>query len=161
MIKDNALESVREAIEDRNLMNAVKNMENYLAVHPHQINSDRLFAIKSDYQMMIDYWRKGYKDPELPQLYEKLLTRMYRLYANILTKVSVLKSPLMASLYMKANLSPRDWSVQVVREQLEKFVSDVALLELEPQHTAKEHRKTLYKNHTQFMCELFAHILTS
>jgi tetratricopeptide (TPR) repeat protein len=49
----------------------------------------------------------------------------------------------------------------VVREQLEKFVSDIALLELEPQHTVKERRKALHQQHTQLMTELFAHILTA
>lgn len=159
MFSDDTLECVKSALAELNLMSAIKYMENYLAVHPHQINSDRLFAIKSDYQMMIDYWRKGYKDPELPQLSQKLLHRMYVLYANVETNARVLKSPLMASFLMKANLSPRDWSVQVVREQLEKFVSDVTLLELEPPHTVNERRKNLYQQHNQMMTYLFAHIL--
>ena len=161
MFRDDTLERVEGALSGLDLMCAIKDMENYLAAHPHQINSDRLFAIKTDYQMMIDYWRKGYKDPELPQLYHKLLHRMYVLYANVYTNARVLQSPLMASLFMKANLSPRDWTVQVVREQLEQFVSDVALLELEPQHTVKERRKALYQQHTQLMTELFSHILTA
>lgn len=161
MFRDDTLNNVLGALEGKDLMCAIKDMENYLAAHPHQINSDRLFAIKTDYQMMIDYWRKGYKDPELPQLYHKLLHRMYVLYANVMTNARVLQSPLMASLFMKAHLSPRDWSVQVVREQLEKFVSDIALLELEPQHTVKERRKALHQQHTQLMTELFAHILTA
>ena len=97
MFSDDTLECVKSALAELNLMSAIKYMENYLAVHPHQINSDRLFAIKSDYQMMIDYWRKGYKDPELPQLSQKLLHRMYVLYANVETNARVLKSPLMAS----------------------------------------------------------------
>ena len=161
MFRDDTLEKVLGALKGKDLMCAIKDMENYLAAHPHQINSDRLFAIKTDYQMMIDYWRKGYKDSELPQLYHKLLHRMYVLYANVMTNARVLQSPLMASLFMKAHLSPRDWSVQVVREQLEKFVSDIALLELEPQHIVKERRKALHQQHTQLMTELFAHILTA
>ena len=161
MFSDETLDRVERALADNDLMCAIKDMENYLAAHPHQINSDRLFAIKTDYQMMIDYWRKGYKDPEAPQLYQKLVRRMYVLYANIATNARVLQSPMMASLFMKANLSPRDWSVQVVREQLEKFVSDVALLELEPPHTVKERRKALHQQHTQLMTELFSHILTA
>ena len=104
----------------RDLWQAIKHMENYLALHPHQINSDRLFAIKTDYQMMMEYWRNGFKDPQVPQLYEKLLHRMYVLYANVATNARILQSPLLASLLMKVHMSPRDWSIQVVREQLEK-----------------------------------------
>ena len=94
MFRDDTLNNVLGALEGKDLMCAIKDMENYLAAHPHQINSDRLFAIKTDYQMMIDYWRKGYKDPELPQLYHKLLHRMYVLYANVMTNARVLQSRL-------------------------------------------------------------------
>jgi len=161
MFKDEILESVADSLYEGHLAGAIKNMENYLALHQHQINSDRLYAIKADYQVMIDYWRKGYKDPQLPQLLLKLMQRMYVLYGNVSTNARVLQSPIMSSLFMKAHLSPRDWSVQVVREQLEMFVSDVALLDLEPPHTTAEKRRELYKKHGQLMSEIFAHILTS
>lgn len=161
MIKDVTLVKVYHSISCNDLMCAIKEMENYLALHPHQINSDRLYAIRADYQMMIDYWRKGYKDPQINELYIKLLQRMYMLLANVVIKTRSLQSPLLASLFIKANLSPRDWSVQVVREQLETFVSDIALLELEPPHTIAERRKQLFQQHYQLLNEVFAHILTS
>lgn len=161
MVKDPILNYIYSNLSIRDLNGAIKCMENYLALHPHQINSDILYAIKADYQVMIDYWRNGYKDPQLPQLYEKLLYRMYTLYGNVETNSRVLRSPLLSSLFMKAHLSPRDLTVQVVREQLESFVSNIALLELDPPHTVAERRKALYQQHTQLMSELFAHILTS
>ena len=161
MKQDELLSSISADIEVRDLWRAIKHMENYLALHPHQINSDRLFAIKTDYQMMMDYWRKGYKDPQQPQQYEKLLHRMYVLYANVTTNARVLQSPLLASLLMKVHMSPRDWSIQVVREQLESFVSDIAMLDLEPKHTAQERRKNLHRQHHQLLSELFAYILTA
>ena len=161
MKRDDILSSIYEYISDRYLSDAIREMESYLAVNPHQINSDRLFAIKTDYQVMMDYWRNGYKDPQLPQLYDKLLRRMYVLYANVATNDRVLHSPFLASLFMRAHLSPRDWAVQVMREQLESFVSDIAMLDLEPQHTTQERRKELYRQHHQLIGDIFAHILTS
>ena len=161
MKQDETLKKVYSFLSVRELSNAIERMENYLALNPHQINSDRLFAIKTDYQVMQDYWRHGYKDPQLPQLYDKLLRRMYVLYANVATNDRVLHSPFLASLFMRAHLSPRDWSVQVLKEQLESFVSDVAILDLEPAHTSKERRKELYAQHQQLIGDIFAHILTS
>lgn len=161
MFQDDTLDNVYDHLAEKNLQGAVNQMEEYLALHPHQINSDRLYAIKADYQMMIDYWRKGFKDSQLPQLYQKLLHRMYVLYANIITNARVLNSPILSSLMMKARLSTRDWSIQVIREQLESFVSDVAMLGLEPQHTVQEHRKQVYLQHNQLICEFFAHIMTA
>ena len=161
MKENDILKSVYECLSDRQLNDAIEEMENYLAVNPHQINSDRLFAIKTDYQVMKDYWRNGYKDPQMAQLYDNLLRRMYVLFANVSTNARVLQSPFLASLFMRAHLSPRDWSVQVMREQLEAFVSDAAMLDLEPSHTSKERRKELYRRHHQLIGDIFAHILTS
>lgn len=161
MRQEETLKKIYEYLSVRALNGAILRMENYLAMNPHQINSDRLFAIKTDYQVMKDYWRKGFKDPQLSQQYDKLLRRIYVLYANVYTNARVLHSPFLSSLFMRAHLSPRDWSVQVLREQLESFVSDVAMLELEPPHTSQGRRKELYRNHYQLMGDIFAHILTS
>ena len=161
MKQDKTLLAIYDALTVRSLNDAIQRMEYYLTVNPHQINSDRLFAIKTDYQVMKDYWRKGYKDPQLAQQYDKLLRRMYVLYANVSTNARVLHSPFLASLFMKVRLSARDWSVQVMKEQLESFVSDVAMLDLEPPHTSQERRKELYRQHHQLMSEIFAYILTS
>ena len=83
MVRNEALDTVLDHLLNRNLGEAIVAMDNFLAVHPHQINTDRLFAIKTDYQLMADYWRRGFKDPQLPQLYDNLLRRMYVLYANM------------------------------------------------------------------------------
>ena len=161
MEQDRTLYKVYLSLSARELYTAIMCMENYLAVNPHQINSDRLFAIKTDYQVMQDYWRRGYKDPQLPQLYDKLLYRMYVLYANVSTNHRVLHSPFMSGLFMRTHLSPRDWSVQIMREQLESFVSDVAMLDLEPPHTSQERRKELFSQHHKLIGDIFAHILIS
>lgn len=161
MKQNEKLQDIFNDLLVKSLSDAITHLENYLALNPHQINSDRLFAIKTDYQVMKDYWRKGYKDPQLTNLYDKLVRRMYVLYANVSTNDRVLHSPFLASLFMRAHLSPRDWSVQVLRDQLELFVSDIAMLDLEPPHTIIERRKELYRQHYQLMGDIFAHILTS
>ena len=155
------LSQVYEDICIDDLRSAIKDMENYLALHPHQINSDRLYAIKADYQMIIDYWRKGYKDPQAPLLISKLRQRMYELYGNVAHNVWVLKWPQLSYLFSKVHLSARDWSIQFLKEQLESFVSDVAMLDLEPPHTAKERRKQLYQEHEALISDIFAYILTT
>jgi hypothetical protein len=49
----------------------------------------------------------------------------------------------------------------VLREQLESFVSDIAMLELESPHISHVRRQELYQQHYQLMGDIFAHILTS
>lgn len=161
MIRNEALNNVFHQLLTRDLGEAIVAMENYLAVHPHQINSDRLHAIRTDYQLMADYWRHGFRDPQLPTLYDNLLKRMYVLYANIASNYTIRHTPYLSAILFKSHVSVRDWSPSVIREELESFVSDVAMLGLEPPHTAEPKRKELYVRHHQSMVELFDYILTS
>ena len=161
MVNNEALNLIRTHLLRRDLGEAIVAMDNFLAIYPHQVNADRLFAIKSDYQLMADYWRRGYKDPQLPHLYGTLLKRMYVLYANIANAYNIRHTPLLTSLYYRGHMSARDWSPQNIREELESFVSEVAMLELEPPHTAEPKRKELYTRHFQSMAEMFYYILTS
>ena len=62
-------------IKNHNLSGAITELEAFLAAHPHQVNSDRLHAIRTDMQLMADYWKRGFKDPQLPSLYQKLMQR--------------------------------------------------------------------------------------
>lgn len=161
MVQNEALNLILTQLLRRNLGEAIVATDIFLAVHPHQVNTDRLFAIRTDYQLMTDYWRKGFKDPQLSNLYDTLLKRMYVLYANIANAYNIRHTTLLTSLYYKAQMSARDWSPQTIREGLESFVSDVAMLELEPPHTAAPRRKELYERHYHSMVELFDYVLTS
>ena len=125
MILHDGLNPVLEALKDRNLGEAISAMETFLSVHPHQINSDRLHAIHTDFKVMSDYWRQGYKDPQIGLLYDNLLRRMYVLYANIQVNHSVRHSSYLSSLFLKAHGTPRDWSPLAIKESLENDVSEL------------------------------------
>ena len=161
MIQNEALNLVLDRLIERNLGEAIQAMESFLSVHPHQVNTDRLFAIKTDYQTMIDYWRRGFKDPQLNSLYDKLLQRMYVLYTNIAISYAIGHSSFLSSIHMRVHVSARDWSPQVIREDLESFVSDVAMLSLETGRMAQDNRREIYVRHQQLMAGLFDFILTS
>lgn len=161
MVQSESLNQVFDYLKDRRLGEAIQTLEAFLSVHPHQINTDRLFAIRTDYQLMADYWRRGFKDPQLPSLYENLLQRMYVLCSNIAINYSVRHTPYMSSLMLKAYMTPRDWSPQVIREDLESFVSDIAMADLEPEHVSETKKKGIYMRHQESMVVLFDYILTS
>lgn len=161
MRQHEGLAQVYDRLVSRDLGGAIVMMESFLAVHPHQINTDRLYAISSDYQMMADYWKHGFKDPQLQSLYDNLLRRMYELYANINVNYAVRHSPYLSSLFLKAHMTPRDWSPQVIKEDLESFVSDVALLGLEQSHLSESRRLEIYKRHQLSLVELCDFIMTS
>ena len=159
MAKNQALLLIEDGLLTRNLGMAITATDNFLAVHPHQIDTDRLFAIKTDYRLMTDYWRRGFKDPQLSELYNTLLKRMYVLFANIANAYSIRHTPLLSTLSYQAHASARDWSPQNIKDALEAFVSEVAMLDLEPAHTAAPKRQELYARHHRLMVDLFDYII--
>lgn len=160
MILHDGLNPVLEALKDRNLGEAISAMETFLSVHPHQINSDRLHAIHTDFKVMSDYWRQGYKDPQIGLLYDNLLRRMYVLYANIQVNHSVRHSSYLSSLFLKAHGTPRDWSPLAIKESLENDVSEGAMLDLEGLAEDDPKRNDFYKRHYDSMVDLCAYLIT-
>jgi tetratricopeptide (TPR) repeat protein len=97
---------------------------------------------------MTDYWKRGYKDQQATSLYENLLHRMYALYVQVKIGCGGLIS------------IPRQPSDDL-KVQLESFVSDVAMLELEPPHTRKEKEKSVYLKHHSILKDWFDYLLFS
>ena len=58
-------------------------------------------------------------------------------------------------------MTSRDRQPQTITAELEAFVQDVAVLQLEPEHQVKEKLKNLYRKHQYVMTDLFDYILTS
>ncbi len=156
-----SLKEVLGHLEARNLSAAINGLESFLSVHPNQINSDRLHAVRTDYQLMADYWKRGFKDPQLPALYQSLLQRLYVLCANISRSYAIGHNSFLSSIYLRQHMSARDWSPQNIRGELETFVSDVAILELESPQQRETKQRELYRQHQHDMNVLFDQILTS
>ena len=142
------LQDVYGYLLNRNLSSALDAMEIYLSVHPLDINRDRLYAIRSDFLLMTDYWKRGYKDQQATSLYENLLRRMYALYVQVRLGRGGL---------IGLSRQPSD----DLKEQLEGFVSDVAMLELEPPHTRKEKEKAVHLKHHNLLKDWFDYLLQS
>ena len=156
-----SLKDIFSRLESRNLSAAIAELEAFLSVHPHQVNSDRLHALRTDYQLMVDYWKRGFKDPQLPALYQTLLQRMYVLCANISKHYCLSHSSFLSSVYMRLHMTARDWAPQNIREEMESFVSDVALLDLEPSPRRASQLEELYRQHQHQMNVLFDYVYTS
>ncbi len=156
MWKNKDFDDILEVIISRQLGLSISMVENYLFTRSHQQGRETLNAIKSDYSLLMDYWKKGYDDPQRIALYEKLLHRMYALVADMLFQ-SVLQSHYSLSLlYRQAHEGRYDFSPAVITETLEAFVSETAILELEQEHVRQQKMETIYQQHQQYMQILFA-----
>ena len=161
MTVDNELNDVLRQVLDMQLGEAINLLENYLYTNPHQFNKERLDAIKGDYMLMTDYWVKGYDDPERGELYRSLLARLYQFVCDVVMRRRIRTSNFIMGIYTRTRNSRNDWSLTTIRRDLESFVSDVALLDLEPEHTRQERAAQVYKTHHQLMRDLFDYIWTS
>lgn len=155
MTKNRALDAVYEWLLRRNLSKALTAMESYLSSYSAAQDGDRLYAIQADFQLMTDYWKRGFKDPQLPHLYDNLLRRLYVLYADAALSYRIKHSPYLSSINARLSLSSRDWTVQALKEALEEYVTASAMLALEPEHTQAEKKKTLHLKHHQLIVDWF------
>ena len=161
MVVNEALRDIRQLVFDRELGSAISAQENFLFTYPLQHERETLNGIKADYQLMSDYWRRGYSDPERERVYAQLLCRMYVLTTNTAIRYQIRNTAFLRSVYSRTRASRSDWSVQALRRDMENFVSEVAVLELEPEQAREAKRTKLYEEHFQLQSDLFDYIWTS
>ena len=160
-MRNDDLIAIIKLLEQRKLGAAINALENVLLTYPGQGSMDALLSIKNDYSLMMQYWERGFEDAERDTLYEKLLSRLYVLNANLLTSKRMHEVPFWMNIYQRPRQVRKDWSMNNVRSQLENFTSETALLELEQPHLREQKAKTLYDEHQKLMQDLFGYILTS
>ena len=132
---DVTLEPIFRQLTDGNVGLTISELTTYLSAWPNPQSFEKLNAIRADYQLMVDYWQKGVADPQQAQQYQQLLQRLYVLSANIAVHRHMVASSYLQVLYQGARQKGRSWSLDAIRHEMENFVSEVAMLELEPEHT--------------------------
>ncbi len=158
---DTSLQRIYEQLRTGNVGLAIKEMDTYLMAWPNQQTREKLETLKGEYELMQDYWMQGATDPERDEQYRRLLQRVYVLMANIAIHRHMSATSFLQQLYTNARQSGRLMNLAETRQEMENFVSEVAMLELEPEHTRQEKSVALYKAHQQQMNQLFNFLLTS
>lgn len=161
MWKDEEFSNILPEIFSRQLGPAIKSLENYLLVHPLSGGQDSLQTLRSEYTLLVDYWKKGFVDPQRDNLYHQLLRRLYMLVADALFQKRIGLSSVLSTCYQHSRIEGKDWAMATIREQLEAYVSNVAMLELEPEHVRQKKGETIYVEHQKYMSLLFCYLLTS
>ena len=161
MRRNEQLTAVISDICHHRLGKALNGLENFMLSHPHYPDRDVLAEIKDDYQLMVDYWVRGFNDPQRAVVYHQLLRRLYNLTANMMIQEQIVTNSYFQGIYLRPRQIRNDWTVSSVKKLLESFVADSVLLELEPKHTASEKSKALNLQHQNLMNDLFDYVLTS
>ena len=158
---DISLERIYKQLIDGNAGMAIAEMETYLAAWPQPQTTERLLELKEDYTLLAGYWRQGVEDPQRQEQYQRLLQRVYLLFSNVAVYRHLQASSFLIGLYQQARQSQREWTLAAIRGEMENFVSEIAMLEFEPENKRADKRRELYKEHQQQMNTLFNYVLTS
>ncbi len=158
---NSALESIITNICQRRLGSSIYALENFLLSHPHQTDMEKLLAIKEDYRLMVDYWQRGFEDEHRDEVYEQLLHRLFVLSSNIKIHQRFRDNNYWMALYQRPRKVRNDWSISAVISEMENYVANCAMLDLEPEHLRNEKAKELNVKHQHLMHDLFDYILTS
>ena len=161
MERNEALKRVLKVLTERNVPLALTEMQNFAATYQQPQILAELESLLLDYQVMKHYWQQGFKDPSLDENYQRLLQRTYQLYADTSRWRRIGSSPFLSHIYTNLSLLSREWSVASFRQEMETFVSNIALVELEPANKQQARRQELYSKHQANMDALFNYILTS
>lgn len=161
MQQNETLNAIIGLIENRRLGKAIDELENYLLSHTGMRDMEILSGIRSDYQLMAEYWQRGFADSKRAELYDKLLRRLYMLTVNVMIHQRIRNSSFLNSLYNRPRQIRKDWAMSNLKHDLETFVSTITVLELEPPHTRQAKLDLIYQEHQDLMHDLFDYILTS
>ena len=158
---DHSLEPVFKQLCEGNCGMAIAELEVYLSAWPDGQSIERLQVLREEYDLMTGYWRKGMEDPQRQEQYQRLLQQVYLIFANLAVHRRMQASSFLSSLFQGTRQQQRDWSLTAIRQEMENFVSETAMLELEAENKREEKRRALYKDHQAQMNALFNYIVTS
>lgn len=113
-------------------------MASYALTYPEKGLTDRVQHIKEDYERMIDYWADGYADPERENMYGELMRQLYAAVADAMVR----------------ELGKRTDRAYTMAD-FETFVTDIAMLEFEPEDVRKAKEKNIYKSRQLMMATVF------
>ena len=123
---------------------------------PH--SAETFDAIVTDYELMMNYMLTGMADPSRAELYAQLVLRTYKLLGNIEMGLRLQHDADALSLF-GGGVKPLD--ARDIREKLEAYVSEMALLSLDSQEQQDVTSRDIASRHQQFLSETFINIVGS
>ena len=141
-------------IADHQLAAAIRDLRMYMEDHPSEGAVDAINAIENDYQLMLSYARQGYQDPSREILYKHLQQRLLRLCLSLQVRHWIEKLPFFRNADMGTGVIKLLSPIRM-KEQLESFVSEMAMLSLETDEVRREKSREVHRLHQEFLTCLF------
>ena len=153
------ISSIFDNLKKKKLGAALRAARAAAKAEPYLAYDEELERIERDYRLMLDYMKRGYDDPERDVVYENLLARLNVHASDMLTAYKTHHTPFYMEMARKA--AGRTFTYETIKQTLEDFVADVAMLSLEAEPARTEKSKDLYRKHNDFIQALFCHIVIS
>lgn len=148
-----------DALNQEKLGAALRRVREFIKLNPYLMYDEGLDDLERDYGLMLDYMGRGYVDEHRHGVYHSLLMRLYTFVGNLFLSFMIKNNGFFGDLSRRSVNG--SFSVERVRLMLESFVTDNAMLSLEPEETRAEKTLELYAGHTRFMQQLFCYIAVS
>lgn len=148
-----------DALEIRRLDKAIQALHNIYDTKAQLVGYDTFQTIDNDYQLMCQYMLRGYQDPQREQLYGSLIARLYKVVAELQLSWNCKNKTIFINAFRTAD--HLNLSHQFLRTVLESYVSDLALLSLEPETTRQTKQIELHTRHQTFIDRLFNALFVS
>ena len=156
---DQILNRARECVRKLRLNDAISTLQPLYNGQPNLLGYDDYQLVVDNYQRMVEYMKKGFQDPEREKLYRQLLRRIYRITENLDISWRCKNQTIYIEAFHKVDRL--NMSYAFIQDVLERFVSDVAMLSLEPEETSQAHSDELYQRHATFTERLFSALFIS
>ena len=148
---------------DGQLRKALDALESFAYKFPEVSISLALGNIREDYNLMTDYWQRGFQDSQRSTVYTGLLRQLYTLTSSAMHEYAVIHQSFLS--YVNRRVRPAagqyDAFLDTLQTKLEGFVSDVAMLEFEPELTRAKKKSEIFSRQQQLRNNVFDYIWTS
>lgn len=146
----------REAVaylKANNLHSAIHSLHDVVYDNPDWLLIDDFERIEENYQIMVDYMKRGFKDDRRFDVYEQQKATLNSFMQRIAHKSAEYNTE-----FAKARSKTLDFdmSLKEIKDKLENFVTDTALIGLENDMELRNHKmKNMFQAHQDLIDKLF------
>ncbi|MGN0221604.1 MAG: tetratricopeptide repeat protein [Prevotella sp.] len=155
------LKDILASLDSNQLAEALAAFDNYTYAFPDQAADGLLDSEKRDYRQILKYWAQGYRDPDVARLLHSVQVRIYRKLQDLMLRQTVKKNGMLYACAREVMQNGGPWDASVVRQKMELFVSDIAMLQLEPPHVREEKQQQLLIRQQRIRSVVFKQLLVS
>lgn len=148
-----------EKIENRFLADSLDIISQYIQGAANQDAHAVYDNIRNNYIFMLDYMQRGTRDPERDDLYNRLLKETFSVLMDLSVDCHIAEQSAFMDAYNITKNQLKISSAAEIRNNLEDFVSSVAITDLNSGPDKNDRLEKLYAEHQNYMSLLFKKIM--